>query len=104
MTIDLKKFLIPILRRGSYKWPPRTEALKKARVSYGKYQCNKCKEVFRKKDIAVDHVRPVVASSGFRDWDTYIQRLYCKASGFQILCKPCHDEKTKKENKRRVKK
>lgn len=84
------------LRRLSYQWPPRKEAIRLARVARGKYRCNSCMgEDFGPKEIQLDHIIPVVDEEiGFVDWNTYIERLFCGVENFQVLCKPCHDTKT----------
>jgi 5-methylcytosine-specific restriction endonuclease McrA len=77
------------------------EVFDAARVHYGKYKCAKCKNVFDKQTIQVDHIHPVVPVTGFDNWDGYISRLFCDAEGLQILCKPCHKQKSVAENKER---
>lgn len=104
---DLHKFILQWLRRGSYRMRARTIAMTWARVSRGKYNCAKCNKTFGRKEIQVDHLIPVVDPLiGFVDWETYINRLFVDAAGLQILCKPCHKEKSKSENeiRREVKK
>jgi hypothetical protein len=56
----------------------------------------------------VDHIIPVVPETGFPtlpngkdDWNTYLERYFCGPEGLQVLCDPCHDIKTGKENKNR---
>ena len=97
--LDFKTWVIWTLRKASYKWAPRSEALRSARVDRGLYKCAACGKLIKNKELAVDHVIPIVdPKKGFIDWDTYIRRMFCGASGFQILCrKPCHQEKTAKE-------
>lgn len=91
----LKRFLIPVLRRATYRWQDRNEAFKAARVDRGMYQCNSCKEVFHSKDVVIDHIQPVVSiEDGFTDWTEYVKRMFPEKEGFQILCNPCHDTKT----------
>jgi len=102
--LNKKSFVIMVLRRGSYKWPPRNEVLKSARVDRGMYQCNVCKTVVGRKDISLDHITPVVSLSGFTTWDEYIDRMYCDASGFQAICTVCHDKKTAMERELRKEK
>jgi 5-methylcytosine-specific restriction endonuclease McrA len=98
----LQAQVIGALRRLSYKTPMRRIALAKARVARGKYKCESCGKIGGPKTIAVDHVHPVIEITGFKDWDTFIERLFCEVSGLQILCKdPCHNAKTKAENKAR---
>jgi 5-methylcytosine-specific restriction endonuclease McrA len=81
---------------------PRDEAWKKARVSYGKYQCAHCQQLFGPKEVERDHVDPVIdPATGFVDWNTWFARLDCPTEGFQILCITCHDKKSAEENRRR---
>lgn len=96
----LKKFLIPTLRRASYRWSGRSEALKLARVSRGLYKCAACSFLFGNKDIQLDHIHPIIPLDGigFTNWDTYIKRLLCTANGYQVLCVSCHGIKTTVEN------
>lgn len=105
MIVVLKSWLINQLRRASYKWPERTKALGSARVERGVYKCNICSELFKSKEIQLDHIEPIVPVTGFDNWDGYIARLFCPAEGFQVCCRPCHDSKTQKENAtRKIKK
>jgi len=95
----LDKWLIQALRRISYRWPPRSLVMKEARVARGKYRCAECGEVFGRQEVQVDHVHPVInPETGFVDWNTYIARLFCPKSGWQILCKPDHHKKSAQEN------
>lgn len=107
----LKHWLVNKLRRISYSWPARQQAIKNARTERGIYKCAICEGSFGPKEIQLDHVVPVVdEESGFIDFNTYIDRLFCGVDGFQCLCKPCHSTKTffeqeirkqvKKENKK----
>jgi hypothetical protein len=96
----LRYFLVNKLRRMSYSWPPRKEAIKRARVSRGKYKCATCEgQDFGPKDIQVDHIIPVInPHTGFTDWNDFIERLFCGVEGFSVKCKVCHDAKTLTEN------
>jgi ssDNA-binding Zn-finger/Zn-ribbon topoisomerase 1 len=98
----LKAFLIPKLRSGSYKFPPRGEAIKKARVERGKYKCACCGEIVGAKDFVVDHIECVVPiETGFTNWDDYITRMFCDVDGYQILCTTCNTSKTLVEREMR---
>ena len=77
--------------------------MKLARVARGKYLCNICKGIFGPKEIAMDHINPVVALDGFIDIGTYCESLFCGVENYQCICKPCHDEKTTKEQELRNK-
>lgn len=101
-----------MLRAGSRRWPPKYETLKEAyretkiNVKSGRlakhYECNICKQLFPSKDVQVDHKKPIVSpSKGFTSWDDFINALFCPKKNLQVLCKPCHDIKTKKETLKR---
>lgn len=55
----------------------------------------------RVNNIQVDHVIPVIGPEGFVDWNTFIDRLFTTKDNFQVLCKACHDAKTKDEKELR---
>ena len=91
----LSTFIKGLLRRGSFHWRARTEAMTAARVERGKYKCASCQDLFGPKDVALDHIQPVVDPKlGFTTWDDYIARLFCAAEGFQVICTQCHSNKT----------
>lgn len=92
---SLPTFVKGLLRRGTFHWRARTEAMTAARVERGKYKCSECSDLFGPKEVALDHILPVVDPKvGFTTWDDYISRLFCPAEGFQVLCHGCHDVKT----------
>lgn len=100
-------FIRAFLRKASLRWGPKNEVKKAARVRKGVYICNRCKEEVtytklegdkRIANVFVDHIIPVVDPvKGFTTWDEYIERLFCEADNLQVLCKDCHDEKSKEE-------
>lgn len=99
-SIDMRRFLIPHLRRIARMWPPKYQAQKLSRVKRGLYRCADCRGLFGPKEIRMDHISPVVdPAMGFTTWDDYISRLFCSREGYQTLCLKDHDEKTKKERK-----
>ena len=100
-----KAFIIAGLRRLSYRWPPRYAVQKAARVSRGIYKCALCEKLTPKKQMRMDHIEPVINPlTGLTTWDCYISRLLVDEIGWQYICKPCHDVKTKGENVIRRKK
>lgn len=102
--INLKSWVIQRLRGQSYKWPERQKALIAARVDRGLYKCAHCEGVFGRKEVQVDHIKPVVPLTGWDSFDGFITRLFCKAEEFQILCSiPCHSTKTTTEDTIRAK-
>ena len=84
-------------------WPNRKKAMAAARIERGRYKCATCENIFGPKEISLDHVAPVVPVTGWDDWDGFLYRLFCEEQGFQVLCKTCHDNKTKEENLERKK-
>ena len=104
----MKAWLIGTLRRAVTRWGPKQEALKDACIGQktnkrtGRqakhYLCSECGGFFIARDVQVDHIDPVVDPEvGFVDWETFIDRLFCEKENLQVLCKPCHKEKTKAE-------
>lgn len=99
---NLKRFLIPVLRRATYRWPARSEALKDSRKERNSYECAICKDRFKNDEVVLDHIVPVVDPKlGFTDWDDYINRMFPEKEGFQVLCNDCHDIKTELEDEMR---
>lgn len=99
----LKRFLVPVLRRATYRWKDRGDAFKAARVDRGQYKCASCEGLFGPKEVAIDHISPVVSiGEGFTDWEEYIKRMFPEKEGFQVLCNPCHDVKTLMEDNLRT--
>lgn len=97
-----KTFVVGALRRASIRWPPRNEALKRARVDRGLYKCSSCQQTFKKQEVHLDHVIPVISPQcGFIGFDDFIEKLFCDVNGFQILCKYCHEVKTMLEDELR---
>jgi 5-methylcytosine-specific restriction endonuclease McrA len=84
------------LRRMWGRSKQRSSALRAAKISYGKYECADCGEIFKRKEIEVDHKIPVGRFEGF---DKYIERLFCDSRYLQILCKSCHKKKTAKDRR-----
>ena len=83
------------VRRESTWYKKDGSKASKPRVEY---LCSHCNQWFMGKDIQVDHKEPVVPpDTGFSDWNTFIERLFCDASNLAVLCKPCHHVKTNQE-------
>jgi len=101
--LNRKSFCIASLRRSSYRWPPRNEALKLANRGRNKYVCATCGEgiIYAKKEIQRDHKEPVVKLTGWDSLDSFAERLLCEVDGFQILCLKHHEEKTFQEKELR---
>jgi 5-methylcytosine-specific restriction endonuclease McrA len=104
-----RAFITNALRAATRKWPPKYETLNEAKTEKKKnvrtgrlaqhYLCNVCTGEFPAKEVQVDHIQPVVdPKTGFIDWDTFIDRLFCEKENLQVLCTACHKVKTSKEN------
>jgi len=88
------------------RWGPNQETKKNARIARGRYTCagymraahpvsNSIKvDGKRKNNIFTDHIDPVGAHI---DWNTTVERMFCEVEALQLLCKDCHDKKTKDE-------
>lgn len=94
-------WIIAAIRRMSYRYPGRYMASAKARVARGIYTCYVCSGEFRLKDTQMDHKEPVVGPDGFTNWHDYVERMLPEEDGWGRICKPCHQEKTNKENEER---
>lgn len=97
------------LRQKSRWWKPIAEAKQKARRVYKginkrqkfEYQCNECKGWFSDKEVAVDHLVPAGSLNCFLDLPGFVERLFCEVHNLQVLCKNCHNTKSKDEIKNR---
>lgn len=97
-------FVTSALRAASRRWPPKYERLADACVGVRKnkrtgrdakhYRCAMCEECFPQSGVQVDHV---IAIGKTQLWDEFIEKLFCEKDNLQVVCKPCHKEKTKKE-------
>jgi 5-methylcytosine-specific restriction endonuclease McrA len=97
-----KSFIVNSLRRATYRWPGRWLAEKRSKLSErGSYFCEQCGLVCRKNETQMDHIIPVVLTSGWDGLENVADRMFCAPSGFQRLCKPCHHDKTVLENQAR---
>lgn len=94
------------LRQAWSRSKRRFAALRRTKIEDNQYRCEKCKEVFKYRDVTVDHIAPVVdVEKGWQGVGEFARRLYCEADGLQVLCiDKCHAEKSKRENKARRKK
>lgn len=61
-----------------------------------------CKTIIGAKDFHIDHIDPIVPLTGWVNFDSFIERLFVDESHLQLICKkPCHEEKSKRENEQR---
>lgn len=93
------------LRSCYNKWPAKWDVLKAAKRAYSgegkrqkwEYQCNSCKDWYVQKEISVDHIIPAGKLNNYEDIAGFVERLFVGADGLQVLCKTCHDLKTKED-------
>lgn len=90
------------IRQVCYYWPPRQAAIKAATTRRGYRRCAICKVEHNHRDCQVDHKSPVMPTDGSQDvhnpdWNVYVSRALA-LKGWQVLCKPCHKQKTDIEN------
>lgn len=99
-------FIRSALRGAWMRWPPNHSVKQSARTGYGEYTCAGYKRSAhtigasvvidgkRKNNVFTDHIEPV---GGDGDWNKVIENLFCEVYNLQLLCKECHDAKTKDE-------
>lgn len=93
------EFSKKILRRWWKKTPMASIAKQKSKRSRGRFECARCKELFSINNMQLDHRIPVVdIERGFETLEIFVDRLFCDDSNLDMLCKPCHYEKTSLEN------
>jgi hypothetical protein len=99
-------FIRSTLRSKSRWWLPILECKKSARRAYKgenkrqkwEYLCNSCNLYFQEKFVSVDHVLPVGTLKCANDLPQFVENLFCSQENLQVLCKTCHDVKTKLDN------
>lgn len=110
-----KNFIIQILRRGTYKWKAKYQALDRCKVkvevinkdgSVSKkyrvfWECELTGAICSSKDKVVDHINPVVPldwKENEWDWKVVIENMYCDETNLQVISKKAHKLKTNIEN------
>ena len=97
---------VKIALRGA-RWPEKYRAIQNAFIEHGTnpatgrkcklHLCSVCRGVFPQNAVHADHIVPVVGPEGFASWDRFIERLFCPAEGFRVVCKACHTQVTNQE-------
>ena len=91
------------LRNGFRYWKPMQQALElSSRPSQNvnkrikkEYNCAHCKLWFKRVDVEIDHRIECGSLSSYDDVVPFIQRLTQEnPASYDILCKPCHKNKT----------
>lgn len=69
-----------------------------------KFTCGMCgRKDLKRSEMSLDHIIPVTDKSGFKDWNTFVDNLFCEEENLLLICQePCHRLKTEKENEGRV--
>ena len=117
MARNRKSWVTQQLRRLSMKWAPRNKVKNSGRREYYKtkkdgsryskpnfeYECNHCKNWFPDSKVVMDHIIPVIdvkqeSVSEQEFYGLFITGLFSYEDNWQVLCGPCHDEKTREEN------
>ncbi len=95
------------LRKAFRWWLPMKEAKQRVRRPSRssntrlkwEYQCAHCTCWFPEREVEVDHVIPCGTLKTLEDIPVFVQRLTPEdIDSFQVLCKPCHKQKTKLDN------
>lgn len=95
------QFLRSALRQAFTKWPPKHKKVEKAKAKSSnkrykwRYRCESCGKYYPKKEIEVDHKVEAGSLKQFSDLPGFAERLFCGEEGLQILCKTCHNNKSK---------
>ena len=101
-----QSFIKNQLRQATQKWAPIQQARKAAWIRRGWYLCAECEEEIpttivvdrkRKKNVIVDHIDPIVPTTGWVSWDHCIDRMFCELDNLQVLCLGCHKIKCAEE-------
>jgi len=69
-------------------------------------KCSICGEHTPLYKLSIDHIDPIVdikISGRYMSFITLYDRTFCDEKNLQVLCKSCHDSKSKKERSQRVK-
>jgi len=90
------------LKEARVELPRRTKKGNLSKIPDVFYRCNSCEALWKKNEINVDHVIPVVPI-GTPEVEMMVGE-YCYRALFnptQVLCKYCHKTKTTEENAER---
>lgn len=99
------------LRQATQKWKPIQDCKKNAWIRRGWYRCAECKgevpasvviDRKRENNGYVDHIDPIVPTTGWVSWDHCIDRMFCELDNLQYLCRKCHKSKCAEETAERA--
>jgi 5-methylcytosine-specific restriction endonuclease McrA len=98
--------VIEVLNEGKRRVPKYNKDGSRSKVDAVEFHCQVCNSWVRasvggKKNIAVDHIVPVIAventTGHVGDWNEYKRRLFCDKKNLQRVCRACHQKKTNEE-------
>ena len=95
-------FIRSALRAAFMKYPVKSHVKASAMeiTDEGKrWRCASCDGLFLSKDTHVDHIEPCGSLRKYEDLPGFVERMFCEADGFQVLCVDCHHTKTQAERK-----
>lgn len=104
-TAKFWAFIRSGLRAKWSRWPPKYEALAKAKRTVEgqrhkyEFQCAHCKEWFKQTEVAVDHKIPAGKLNCYEDLPAFVEKLFVSSEELDILCHKCHQIKTNEERK-----
>lgn len=96
------QFIRTALRGAFSRYPVKYQALKDAKRQDrpAQYECAICHELFKAKEVQVDHIVPAGSLKDYADLPAFVERLLCEKDGLQVVCKPCHKTKTAEDRKK----
>lgn len=112
---ETEKLIRSALKMAWMRWPGKKPVMAAAcRESFPKnqdgsrrkkpfkfYKCSECLSwEFKSTEVQVDHIVPVGVFK-IKHIAEYINRLFCDLSNLRVICKKCHNVKTKAENSNR---
>lgn len=88
------------LRSTFRYWKPGAAALKAAK--YGShYLCARCRKLYPRKAVQIDHITPCGSLRCLDDLAGFLERLTPEdPAAFQVLCVSCHKGKTCEDGKK----
>lgn len=95
-------FIRSALRAAFRRYPVKHQVKKLSGVDTEegmRYRCDTCSALFRSADVEVDHVKPCGSLKTYDDLPRFVERMFCEADNFQVLCKECHQLKTNEERR-----
>ena len=96
-------FIRSALRKASTRWPPKYKAKNQSRRKYigvdkrrkFEYRCAECKGWFKGTEVQEHHIVDVGTLKCYDDLAGFVERLFIGIDGYMVLCKECHDKKTR---------